>query len=48
LGEIKRKGGDIMLNYDEKARKVVLDAKANKTPAEAAELAALVAKEAQK
>jgi hypothetical protein len=48
LGEIKRKGGDIMLNYDEKARKAVLEAKADKTPAEVKELAALVAKEAVK
>ena len=36
-----------MLNNDEKARKLVLDAKANKSPEEIAELAALVKKEAQ-
>lgn len=36
-----------MLNPNEKTRKNELDAKANKTPEEVKELAALVAKEAQ-
>jgi hypothetical protein len=34
-----------MLSNDEKARKAVLDAKADKSPEEVKELAALVAKE---
>lgn len=36
-----------MLTYDEKQRKAVLEAKANKTPEEVQELAALVKKESQ-